>query len=79
VLFRSDISAKVSTKKLSDRVLKLASYFNTHAKEGMMLLNVNRNVSNEKAKQTFGWKPVATQEETIIASVESMKRFGLIK
>lgn len=74
-----DVSVKVSTKKLSDRVLKLASFFNTQAKEGMMLLNVNRNVSNEKAKQTFGWKPVATQEETIIASVESMKRFGLIK
>ncbi len=38
-------------------------------KEGKLLLDMNRNVSNERAKTLLGWEPIATQEEAILAAV----------
>lgn len=43
-----------------------------------LVKKVIRNVSNQKAKAVLGWQPVATNEEAIIASVESMITFGKI-
>ena len=39
------------------------------------MLKTSRNTSNEKAKRILGWKPIATNEEAIVASVESMIKF----
>ncbi|MDF7821063.1 aldehyde reductase [Runella sp. MFBS21] len=69
------VSQKVSTKKLPDWILSFASLFNAKAKEGVMLRNVNRNVSNQKAKTLLGWTPIATQEQTILAAAESMIQY----
>ncbi len=74
-----EVSGKVSTRKLPDFVVKIASFFNAQAKQGEMFLNMNRKVSNAKAKKVLGWKPIATQEQTVLAAVESMVRYGLIK
>ncbi|MFT3934642.1 MAG: aldehyde reductase [Chitinophagaceae bacterium] len=74
-----EVSAKVSTRKLPDWIVKLASLFNAQARQGLMFLQVNRNVSNAKAKKILGWKPIATQEQTILAAVESLAKYGLIK
>lgn len=70
------VSQKVSTKKLPDWLLSFASLFNAKAKEGVMLRNVNRNISNQKAKTLLGWTPIATQEQTILAAVESMVQYS---
>lgn len=74
-----ELTHKISDKKIPNFVLNLASHFNRQAKEAALLLKVNRNVSNEKAKKILGWKPVSSQEQAIIAAIESLLRFGIIK
>lgn len=76
---RPIISEKVSLKKIPNIMLSLLGLFNAKAKEGAMLLKVNRNVSNSKAKKILGWTPIANQEQTILASVDSMTKYELIK
>ena len=74
-----EVSQKVSSKKLPDWILSFASLFNAKAKEGVMLRNVNRNISNQKAKTLLGWTPIATQEQTILAAVESMVQYSKLQ
>lgn len=74
-----DVAAKVSTKTLPDWILNFASVFNQQAKTGSMFLKVNRSVSNVKAKKILGWTPIANNEEAILASMESIIKYGIIK
>lgn len=76
---RPGVAKKVSTKTIPDRFLYLAALFNKEAGEAALLLRVNRNVSNEKAKKILGWKPIANNEEVVLASIDSMVKFGIIK
>jgi len=46
---------------------------------GNLEFATSRNVSNEKAKKILGWKPIANNEETILTSIYSMIKFGVIK
>lgn len=72
------VAQKVAKRTLPNWVLNLAAVFNEQAKEGLLLTKMNRNVSNAKAKRVLGWKPVSSQEDTILASVNSMIKFNLI-
>jgi|GEM_PF-3687651 hypothetical protein len=48
--------------------------------KGALQLKAKRDkVSNEKAIRILGWKPIANNEEAIIAAVKSMNEFGAIK
>jgi nucleoside-diphosphate-sugar epimerase len=76
---KPSVAKKVSTKTLPNWVIYLAALFNKQAKEGVLLLSMSRNVSNTKAKSILGWKPIANNEETILASINSMIKFGIIK
>ena len=67
-----DVAKKVSLKILPDWLVYSASLFSKEAKGGVLFLKMNRNVSNEKAKKVLGWTPIANNEETILASLESM-------
>ncbi len=73
-----EVAKKVPAKTIPAFVVKLASLFNEQAKTGAMSINVNHNVSNAKAKKMLDWKPIATIEQTILASTESMIKFGII-
>lgn len=75
---RPEISQKISSRKLPNFVLSIASLFNTQAKEGLLLTKMNRNVSNQKAKNTLHWQPISTQEESILAAVDSMIKYKLV-
>ncbi len=75
---RPQVSQKISTKKLPDWQLRLASLFNTQAKEALLLQGMNRNVRNAKAKKVLGWQPISTNEQIILDSVDSMEKFKLI-
>ncbi len=72
------VASKVSLKTVPNWVLNFASLFNAQAKTGAMFLKVNRNVSNAKAKRLLGWTPIATNEQAILASMESMIKYGII-
>lgn len=76
---RPEISQKVSTRVLPDFILSIASLFNSRAKEGVLLTKMNRNVSNQKAKNTLNWQPITSQEESILAAVDSLTKYNLIK
>lgn len=76
---RSEAARNVSTKTLPNLVINLGALFSKHAKEGALLLGMNRNVSNDKAKKILGWTPIANNEDAILASIDSMVKFGIIK
>jgi len=76
---KTDVSKKVSTKILPNWVIYLAALFNKQAKEAALLLRMSRNVSNINAKKILDWKPLANNEEAILASINSMIKFEIIK
>jgi nucleoside-diphosphate-sugar epimerase len=73
------VSEKVPVKVLPNWLLHIAALFNPQAKQAVSFLQINRNVSNAKAKTILGWRPIANKEETILASMESMIKPGMIK
>ncbi|GGG94114.1 MULTISPECIES: hypothetical protein [Staphylococcus] len=44
-----------------------------------MLLEMNRNVSNQQVREVLGLNPMYTKEEAILASIDSMKKYGILK
>ncbi|MFC6323056.1 NAD-dependent epimerase/dehydratase family protein [Companilactobacillus baiquanensis] len=73
-----DLAPKISSKILPDWIIKLGSYFNQTAKEGKLLLEVNRNISNQKAKDILNWSPIADNKEIIFDSVNTLLKNNLI-
>ena len=69
------IAKKISSVKIPNWVIFLAALFNKQANEAALFLRMSRNVSNEKAKKVLGWKPIANNEEVILASINSMIKF----
>jgi nucleoside-diphosphate-sugar epimerase len=76
---KPDITKKVSTKTFPNWVIYLAALFNKQAKEAALLLDMSRNVSNTKAKKILDWKPIANKEEAILASLNSMIKYKIVK
>ncbi|TRW27153.1 NAD-dependent epimerase/dehydratase family protein [Flavobacterium zepuense] len=72
-------SQLVATRRLPTWILRLVALVNGQAKEALLLIRMNRNVSNQKARSVLGWRPIAPQEETLLASVDSMVKYNLIK
>ena len=73
------ITKNVSTKSIPDWAVYFTALFSLKAKTIASMLRASRNVSNSKAMKVLAWTPVATNEEAILASVESMIKFGIIK
>lgn len=73
------VSQKISGKVIPDWLLRITALFNPKAKAIVSMLKASRNVSNEKARKVLNWTPLATNEEAILLSVESMLKFGNIK
>lgn len=73
------VAENISSKRVPNFVINVTSLFNKQAKEALLLLTMNRNVSNAKAKELLGWTPIASNEEAILASVESMIKYKIIK
>ncbi|GAB3277498.1 aldehyde reductase [Larkinella harenae] len=73
------VAQKVPTGILPNWILSIAALFSSQAKQSVALLTINRNVSNAKAKHVLGWSPIATKEEAILASVNSMLQQGVLQ
>ncbi|WP_027383960.1 SDR family oxidoreductase [Epilithonimonas caeni] len=76
---RPEIARKITSRKLPDFILQIAALFNEKAKEGVLLSKMNRNVSNRKAKTILHWEPVASKEDSILAAVDTLIKYNLIK
>lgn len=75
----SDLYLLCTISTRNKRVYYLNASSNKQAEGIAVLMQINRNASNEKAKKILGWKPVADNEEVIIASEDSMIEYGIIK
>lgn len=61
---------------LPDWFVRLAALFSPKAKAIAPMLGINRNASNEKAKNILGRQPRAN-EEAILATAESLLKYNL--
>lgn len=73
------ITGKVPIETLPDSVIYSNASTNKQAEATALLLRMNRNVSNEKAKKILAWTPIANNEEVILASLNSMIKYELVK
>lgn len=75
-----EAAKNVSTNQLPNWIVKIGGLFNPQLKNVASMLKAKRdNVSNNKARKILGWEPISNNEEAIIASVESMIKFGNLK
>lgn len=74
-----DVAKRISSIIIPGWVLNLAALFNEQAREAALFLSINHNVSNAKAKEILGWKPIASNEEAILAAVNSLIKYKIIK
>lgn len=75
---RPQLSETISKRTMPDWFLKAASHFNATAKEGQFMAEMNRNISNAKAKTVLGWTPMGTKEDAVLAAVDSLIKYELI-
>ncbi|RIV46902.1 SDR family oxidoreductase [Flagellimonas pelagia] len=74
-----EIAKKAPTRTLPDWIVSLGGLFNPKLKNVASMLKAKRDkVSNQKAKDILDWSPISTNEAAILASVESMIKFGNI-
>jgi nucleoside-diphosphate-sugar epimerase len=76
---RMGASAKrVPTKEIPNWMVRLASLRDRAVKQILPDLGKVKNATNEKARQMLGWAP-RSNEESIVATAESLVRLGLLK
>ena len=73
-----EFGKKISTKKLSDWQVKIATLFNPIAKNIAPMLSRYRDASNEKAVKQLRWHP-RSNEEALMATAESLIKYGYVK
>jgi dihydroflavonol-4-reductase len=73
-----EASKRVPTRELPDFVLRLVALFDGSVRQLVPELGKLKNATNEKAKRVLGWEP-RSREDAIIATAESLVRFGLLK
>jgi nucleoside-diphosphate-sugar epimerase len=73
-----DAAKKVPTRQLPNWLVRLASLRDPAVKQIVPELGKRKNATNEKAKRVLGWAP-RSNEESIVATAESLVRLGLLK
>jgi dihydroflavonol-4-reductase len=69
---------RVPTRELPNWLVRLAALRDPAVKLILPELGKVKNATNEKAKRLLGWSP-RSNEESIIATAESLVRLGLLK
>jgi nucleoside-diphosphate-sugar epimerase len=72
-----EAARKVPTRQLPNWLVRLAALRDPAVKQILPELGKQKNGSNEKARRTLGWTP-RSNEEAIVATAESLLRFGLL-
>lgn len=75
---RPQISNKISNRKIPNGLIKLLALFNKRAKEGALMLDINRKVSNQKAKKVLNWYPRNENEDIVLISADCLAKNNLI-
>jgi dihydroflavonol-4-reductase len=69
---------RVPTREMPDWIVRLLAHFISDMKMIAPEIGKRKNISNEKARRVLGWSP-RSNEESIIATAESLQRLGLLK
>ena len=69
---------RVPTRELPNWLVRLASMRDPAVKQILPELGKTKNATNEKARRVLGWAP-RSNEESIVATAESLVRLGLLK
>ncbi len=69
---------RVPTRQLPDWLVRLASLLDPAVKQILPELGKRKNATSEKARRLLGWAP-RSNEESIVATAESLARLGLLK
>lgn len=69
---------RVPTRELPNWMVRLASLRDSAIKQILPELGKHKNATNEKARRVLGWSP-RTNEESILATGESLVQLGLVK
>lgn len=69
---------KVTSRVLPNWVVRLGALADPAMRGAVPLLGRNMNATSEKARRLLGWSP-RPREEAIVATAESLIRFGLLK
>ncbi|OQO69760.1 hypothetical protein BH747_09380 [Enterococcus villorum] len=75
---RPNLAKKLQAKKIPNWLIQVSALFNQRAKEGALMLSINRNISNQKAKEQLGWQPLGTNKKVLLATIDSMEKYGLL-
>jgi len=73
-----DAARRVPTRQVPDWLVRLSALRDPAAKQLLPELGKVKNATNEKARRLLGWTP-RSREEAIVATAESLLRFGLLK
>ena len=69
---------RVPARELPNWLLRAASLLDPRVKQILPELGTTKNATNEKATRVLGWTP-RSNEESIVATAESLVRLGLLK
>jgi nucleoside-diphosphate-sugar epimerase len=69
---------RVPTRELPNGLLRIASLFVKDVKLVLPELGKSKNATSAKAQRVLGWKP-RSNEESIVATAESLVRLGMLK
>ncbi|BAP84701.1 NAD-dependent epimerase/dehydratase family protein [Paucilactobacillus hokkaidonensis JCM 18461] len=75
---RPQLAKRISTKTMPDWLINVAAPFSKQAKEAQLLLQMNRHVSNQKAKKFLNWQPANNNEAVILATVDYLAKYSLL-
>lgn len=76
---RPELSQKISARMLPSWLIELLAPFNKAAQEGSLMMHINRNISNQKAKDILHWLPRSSQGNAILAAVDSLVKYDYYK
>lgn len=76
---RPKLANQVTEKVISSGIIHFGALFNKQAREGSLLLKINRKISHAKTKEILDWSPSRSKEEAILSAVDSLTKYHLIK
>jgi dihydroflavonol-4-reductase len=72
-----DAARKVPTRQLPNWLVRLVARFDPTLRPLLPLLDNTRHATSAKAERVLGWKP-RPREDAIVATAESLVKFGIV-
>jgi len=76
---RPQLARRTPDKPLATWALRVAALFSRQARSILPMVGIYRDTSNAKARTVLGWNPNYSNEQAVLAAVDSMERWGHLK